>query len=46
MDVELFDVDSMALNAIIDAEETIEKEKNEAIDEEHKKVWRDFTALI
>ena len=38
----LFDVDSMALNAIIDAEETIEKEKNEAIDDEHKKVWRDL----
>jgi CRP-like cAMP-binding protein len=38
----IFDVDPMALNAIIKAEETIEKEKNEAIDEEHKNVWQDF----
>jgi signal-transduction protein with cAMP-binding, CBS, and nucleotidyltransferase domain len=32
----------MALNAIIKAEETIEKEKNEAIDAEHKNVWQGF----
>ena len=38
----IFDVDSMALNAIIKSEEMIEKEKNEAIDEEHKNVWQDF----
>jgi CRP-like cAMP-binding protein len=38
----IFDVDPMALNAIIKSEERIEKEKNEAIDEEHKRVWAEF----
>lgn len=38
----IFDVDPMALNAIIKSEEVIEREKNEAIDEDHKKVWGEF----
>lgn len=38
----IFEVDPMALNAIIKSAEIIESEKNESIDQNHMDVWADF----